>query len=348
MLQNKIRQSNFELLRIVCILLILSMHCASQSTITSMDSPNEWMAHLINSVGNIGVTCFILISGYFGVRFKADRLVQLILLTTFYSIIVYLFNNNFHCDISIIKSALVVPLYTNWFITCYMLLMLFSPFLNKLCESMNRAAFRNLVLLGFLVFSILPTVFNTPYYTVIYGGGKCLTYMVFLYFVGRYIRIYNNKKYTCRKALCSFFLLQVLINVINMSLEHILHKPCHIWSMDCSPLILGSAIAVFFIFQELTFQSRIINWLSSSVLAVFLLDALRIWVNGFLHVEQYSNEPYFILLLLCLIFSTFALATAIDKVRILVLGRVEQKCVNVVIEAFELLMRNLRPVISKL
>ena len=171
MTNSRIRQSNFELLRIVCILLILSMHCAAQSTITSFDSPNEWLAHAINSIGNIGVTCFILISGFFGVRFKADRFVQLILLTTFYCIVVLLFNHGLQFDSSFIKAALVVPLYNNWFITCYLLLMLFAPFLNALCESMERTAFRNLLVLGVVVFSILPTMFNTPYYTIIYGGG---------------------------------------------------------------------------------------------------------------------------------------------------------------------------------
>lgn len=306
------------------------MHCVALSTVTDIDSPNEWVAHLVNSVGNIGVTCFILISGYFGIRFKADRFVQLIMLTTFYAVIVQIVNSDFHCDFSLVKSALVVPLYNNWFITCYLLLMLFAPFLNTFCEGMDRKVFRSLLILGFVVFCILPTAFNTPYYTVIYGGGKCLTYVVFIYFVGRYIRKYYDGDISWRKAMMCFLVSQILINVINLSLEQVIHKPCHIWSMDCSPLILASAISVFFMCKSMKFQSSPINWVSSSVLAVFLLDALRVRVNDIFHIEQYSDAPYFIVPFTTLILSTFVLNIAIDKVRILLWSGLENNLVTVI------------------
>lgn len=66
------RLSNLETLRIVSILLILSMHIYSQIPKEDMIFENLLLGQLINAIGNIGVTCFVLISGYFGIIYLLD------------------------------------------------------------------------------------------------------------------------------------------------------------------------------------------------------------------------------------------------------------------------------------
>ena len=65
---SKDRSSNFELLRLLCIFGILMMHTFGGID-TSVSFFNTEIHVLVNSVFNMGVTCFILLSGYFGIHF---------------------------------------------------------------------------------------------------------------------------------------------------------------------------------------------------------------------------------------------------------------------------------------
>lgn len=69
------RQSNIELLRIVSMLLILIVHIDGASLglpqpmgdITSITT-RDWWRLIVESISIIGVNCFVLILGYFGIR----------------------------------------------------------------------------------------------------------------------------------------------------------------------------------------------------------------------------------------------------------------------------------------
>lgn len=167
----KERYSNFELLRIVSIVLILLMHSYSQIE-NPLLSVNRFMGSILGAVGNIGVSLFILLSGYFKMNFKSFRFVQLILLTTLYSIIVHIINYGIKFDMGMVEAILVIPLYNNWFITCYLILMLICPWLNTFIETQEKGNYVKLLFLLFIVFSVIPTLLNTPYYTILTGGGK--------------------------------------------------------------------------------------------------------------------------------------------------------------------------------
>ena len=167
---SKERLSNFELLRIVSILLILTMHSLSQVQVSELSTFNVFLSHVVSSIGNIGVSCFVLISGYFGIKFKLQRFVQLAFLTTLYTVVVYLFQKGFVFNGGIVKAFLVVPLYENWFVSCYLLLTLFSPYLNDFVQKLSKIQYAKLLAVMIVCFCMLPTAFNTPWYTVIFGG----------------------------------------------------------------------------------------------------------------------------------------------------------------------------------
>lgn len=166
------RSSNFEMLRILSIVLILLMHVFSQAQDGNMNSGNYYLGVVINSISNIGVSCFILISGYFGIDFKKFKFVQLIILTTFYSIFLYFVNHGLLFNKELLNAILVVPLYKNWFIACYLILMLLAPHLNTYISAASKQSTEKLLISLFIAFSLLPTIFNTPYYTILTGGGE--------------------------------------------------------------------------------------------------------------------------------------------------------------------------------
>ena len=85
---SKDRSSNFELLRLLCIFGILMMHTFGGID-TSVSFFNTEIHVLVNSIFNMGVTCFILLSGYFGIRFDFKKLIRLDLMIIFFTNIWY-------------------------------------------------------------------------------------------------------------------------------------------------------------------------------------------------------------------------------------------------------------------
>ena len=66
---SETRSSNFECLRILAIILILIMHSYAQANCKE-NLFNLFVGYVISAIGNIGVSCFVLLSGYFGVKFR--------------------------------------------------------------------------------------------------------------------------------------------------------------------------------------------------------------------------------------------------------------------------------------
>ena len=254
---------------------------------------------------------------------------QLILLTTLYSIIVYFFNHGFNFGLDFMKACLTIPLYKNWFIICYLFLMLSAPYIDILLNNMEKRQFQCFLVTFFVGFSLLPTMFNTPYYTVLYGGGKCLIYMLYVYMIGRYIRLYGDKCISRNNSLVIFLLSSLILCLLNIIVGSLFDKKCLIYSLDCSPFILVSSVGIFFFFKSMNFYSKLINYLASSVLAVFLLDGIRIFFDKHLiNLIQYSEDNLFVCVLLFEVILTFLVAIFIDKLRVFLLGKLETKIIH--------------------
>lgn len=67
------------------------MHSMALVETSKLSSLNNVLSHIVSAVGNVEVSCFVLISGYFGIKFKIYRFVQLVILTTFYTVLVLFF-----------------------------------------------------------------------------------------------------------------------------------------------------------------------------------------------------------------------------------------------------------------
>lgn len=316
------RNSSIELLRIICVLSILAMHIYGNLAYNELSEFNKLLVYPIN-IGNFAVSTFILISGYYGIKFKGFRFIQLMLLTTIYSIIVYFFINDFSLDFGIIEACLIIPLYKNWFIICYLFLMLSASYIDILLNNIGKRQFQHFLVIYFIGFSFLPTMFNTPYYTILYGGGKCLIYVVYVYIIGRYIRFYGDKCISKKKSLVTFLLSSLISCLLNIIVGSLFDKKCMIYSMDCSPFILISSISIFFFFKSMNFNSKLINYLASSVLAVYLLGGIRFFIDKhFINLNQYLDKDNILAFMLFgEVLLTFFAAIFIDKIRAFFLGK---------------------------
>ena len=143
--EEKSRERQFELLRILAMVFIIIHHYAIHGGILEAEvrTANKYIAVLIYSFGQVAVNVFILITGYFLIdsKFKIKKLLKLIFQVLFYTIsilIIYIIFKGIP-DWYILKTC-IFPIIsgTYWYITAYVFLYCLSPFLNILIRNLNQ------------------------------------------------------------------------------------------------------------------------------------------------------------------------------------------------------------------
>ena len=273
------RNANHEMLRLIAIYMIVFIHANMYLGKFCQGAGWSFFNGLVNGVCNTGVSCFILISGYYGVRFDIRKLVKMecmmITLSLLETGLMYIFAPESLGGGSALLEQLVksvFPFITRkyWFYSCYVCLLLFSGYLDKLIKALDRETFRNLLLLMAGLFSVLPTVF---YFELVPDNGKGLVQMIMIYLIGRYIRMYRDVRLPQVKAV-SLFLLLWIVNGISHEHPVALGSMSHHLCKDNSITNIVMAVILFYLFKEVRIRkgARMINRIASQVFAVFALN----------------------------------------------------------------------------
>lgn len=158
------RNSNLELLRIIAILAIIAYHFEVQCIrkIIPTDTIQYCFAMFLGSFGRTGVNIFVLIGAWFliDLPFRSMRVVRLYLATILYTVpitLIILFLGVKSDGVSGKELFAAFTPFTSgplWFVSCYLFLLLVSPFLNILIHTLSPHMYRTLywILLVVLVF----------------------------------------------------------------------------------------------------------------------------------------------------------------------------------------------------
>ena len=291
---KKERNSSIEMLRILSMLGIVIMHTNGAVMEHGSGTGFAW-TQIENGIFNAGVSIFVLISGYFGIRRSIQKLIELESTVILYAVLSALVGCYFGkaTILSIIKAFIPVSTNCYWFISCYILLMIFSPYINRAIDSMSELQHRQLLLLMSAVFLVAPTVI---YYSVLGGGGKNVINMLLLYFLGSYIKKYSLDERFDKKSLLKILIATTALNVLLNSLISIATggKPHIPFARDCSVFIVIEAAALMMFFMKVEFHSDFINRVAKHVFAVYLFEgALRqIVQNIVFDYSIYEGEWY--------------------------------------------------------
>lgn len=277
------RLSNIELLRIFSVLGIVLMHgfaCAMETT----HAVNEVALVAVNAVCNMGVTLFVMISGFFGIRYRTSRLADMWLMILFYSLLT--FGGKLFLDVTtptysnIFAALTPVSHNTYWFITCYVVVYCLAPFINKWFDMLTKREMQLLIITLSVFFLFVPTLFHCSLSGEPYG--KSLPNFFLAYALGRYIALHGVAGWLNKYKV---YIVVVLVAVIFTG-NYV--QPHHfLLCKDNSFLIVGGAIATFICFappySSFNIQSQLINWLARFALPICL-------ANGFL---LRFIEPYY-------------------------------------------------------
>lgn len=320
------RQSNFEFLRIICMLIIILSHYSVHGGFDTSLIDNPFNKFLVRTtgLGEVGVQCFFFISGYFMVKssFQLNKLVQLELQMLFYSAVLGLGTYFLFPDLIDGKALLqcFFPALTcqYWFMSVYLLLYLLSPFINYFLNHAPQRLIESCILLLVIIYIIIPTLTN---YTL--AGESTITLFVTVYLIGGYVRLYpdaipffHNRR---RNILCA--LICWLFIGFSVILNHFLRMYPNDYFMRARsfPLVLLSFALFLTIKNTQLSYNPVINQIASSVLGIYLIHdnpyVRNILWSKILHNAAYSNSPFLIIHMIVSVVIVFLVCMAIDKTR---------------------------------
>lgn len=333
-MNNKLRDSNFELLRIVCMMMIVALHLQGHGGALAqnkLDNINFFIANSIESFSIVAVNCYILVSGFYGIdsKFRWSKYLNLYVQMLFYSIgISLIFWSTGIKEISIygiVQAFFPIIMQTWWFMSVFLILYLLTPYINKLLRVFDKRKIGILILILFAVIVIWPSIpILNP---IVLDGGYSLYYFIFLYIVGAYIKIFFNDKIFNKKI---FFIVYIFSSImllgLNMGISIIVGHQKGIYSYNFI-LVFISSIALFIFFKELNIKSNIINKLSSLTLGVYLISDhpyIREWIYNYLGYSNHFNKNEFLLYTIFIIFLIYIVTSIIEYIRQSIFGYIKE------------------------
>lgn len=324
-MNKKVRSSNFELLRIVCMIMIVTVHTLGHGGALNnidVESTNFVLAHFLESLAIVSVNCYILISGFFGIdsKFKLEKAFKLYIQVLFYSVIISVIFWTIGLESiswdGILSMIFPITRQTWWFMSVFLVLYMFTPYINKLLKSLSFKEFNDLLIILVFTFVIWPSISSlTP---IDNQKGYSLYSFIVLYTLGAYISIfYKNKKLNKYMLLMVYLLSTISLCIFNVNTSRISGSSGVIYSYNFI-LIFISSIVLFLFFKELKIKSSFINKLSSLTLGVYLIhdhDYMRGIIYQVLGYENSFNSKNFILYTLSVITIIYISASIIEYLR---------------------------------
>lgn len=279
-MKETVRNSNHELLRIIAMYMIIFIHANMYLGNFCTGSIRTFFNGFVNGICNIGVSCFILISGYYGIKFSFQKFVKMECMMITFSILETIIlcialpqqMQGAALLEQIVKTFFPFITRKYWFYSSYICLFFFSGYIQKFIEVLDKKEFKKLLFTLLLLFSILPTLF---YFELIPDNGKGLVQMIMIYMIGRYIKMYCDSSvwnYSNKKCFFALFIILWVVNGVShefpIQIGGIYHHLCK----DNSITNLTMAIILFFIFKELTIKSKFINKIAAYIFAAFALE----------------------------------------------------------------------------
>lgn len=324
------RNSNIELLRIICMALIVMGHFLGQSgakEIMKSSFLKDFFIYILGMGANIGSNVFLIIACWFMIDrpFSADRVLKLygtLWLYTGGGTMLLLILGYRIGTANIIRNLLPVAGGSLWFASAYIVLLFAAPYLNKVL-AWDRTAVRNLLGLYFIFICLesmirpkvdtwlgvmlwFPYVFLcTGYYKkYLYKSGRIRTGLFLCIGLGMYI------------GMCGIVMFRdrfVRLGIIPDTADRFLHE------MFVAPNIMIAGSAFVFAIEQKPFHHAVINKIGAATFSVYVLHQFQgfydiLWKDVF-HSGQWLAGPYAQILSVGVVIAVFAGAMVIDEIR---------------------------------
>ncbi len=297
-MNKTVRLSNFELLRIIAMAMIVLLHCnywmiGSVGTIDVAENPSgSFWRILAQQICIVGANVFVMISGWFGINAKVKGGSNFLYQVVYHSLAVLLVAWLVGLDIS--KAQIIQSLSLgswNWFVPCYLGLYILSPVLNAYVNNVSVKT-QGKLLLCFLVFEALYGWILKPNY---FSGGYSIISFIGLYLLARYLRLReeNINQHSALKYFLGYLIIIILpawVSFLGLKLTG--HG--FFFVAYSSPIVIIASVLLFLCFSRIKINicEKIINWGASSMFAVIMIHVHPIiapYFRSFM-IGVYTND----------------------------------------------------------
>ena len=342
------RLSNFELMRIVSMVMIVIWHLITRSNILEHCSGTIYLIlKFFQYFTIVHVNSFILVTGYFGYKnkFKLGKIISLLSQSLFYRVLFVVIFLSLGLvtlsQIDIFKNVFPVDITSYWYLNCYIVLLCIQPFLNKLIKVLTQKEHRNLIFVMIFLFSLVP---NLSYQINIRNDGFTIVQFIMLYFIGSYFDKYplkenlhfkNYSKYKKQLILISVFAFSFLFNFfaynfcnylisfdsdIIKEIGYFFRQGCELYS---GFFVIIQSLSYFLFFETLSLKNKFINHIASLTFGVYLIHENILVRNELykflkLDVDYVITSNTIILKILVYAVIIFIICLLIEQLRVLI------------------------------
>lgn len=345
------RQANFELLRIVAMLMIISLHylvkggAATPFPFAVKEHPAGVLAWLIESFCIVAVNCYVLISGYFCVEsaWKPGRVASLLGQVLFYSLLIpailLLTGVVSVSDLTVydwIGFALPFGTEHYWFATAYLVLYLFAPFLSAGIQKLKKRELQILLVLLLVFFSLEKTIVPVSLVTDRYGYD--FGWFLCLFVTAGYLRLYGIAWLEKRSHAVGLYALSCLgiwmLSLVSNTLSFGIDAFGYYANMPYTYnhlLCLTGAVSLFYVCKNLSVReghaADVIRLLAPCTFGVYLLHEHILvrdrWL-AWLRADQMKESFLFVPHMIGCVLLVYVAGTAVDLARAWVFGRIRK------------------------
>lgn len=331
------RQSNFELLRIVAMLLVLIVHTdfyalgepgAAEVTAHPVSS---YMRYAVESLALVCVNVYVLISGYFRIKVRFRSVCNFLFMIVFWRLLMLAVLTGVHCATGAVETltlrralSSLIPGYHDWFVAAYLLLMTLSPMLNAYIAGVRAGTLR----LFTLLFILLQLVFSwtIPVFESFVQGYSVLSF-IGLYLLGASLRGMRLSFIpTCRRGVILYVGFSLLVALFVFGLKYFMGESWIVSRVSVMfmayngfNVLLGSVL-LFVAFSRLNFTGALINRVAASSFAVYLLHQNPLVRVYYKEVCRYLFDNFgtvgYICLISAFVLTVYVIATLLDRVRL--------------------------------
>ncbi len=354
---QKKREVNLELLRIIAMLMVISLHylgkgntMAAGITAVSPSNPNfinEVLAWTLEALSYGAVNLYVMISGYFLINSatRIEKVWKLFVQVLFYSIGIFLIffaigKIPWYMKGSFYHYGMVLFPFTSqhyWFASIYMILYLLAPFMAIGLRRTNKKQTFGLVIILLLCFSrVLKYLF--PNMVMHDEQGYGIIWMIVVFVIAIYIRRFvpvNVKRrwlyfgvYIGASALTvgGTFLLAFVYNTTG----HLDNFINYLYGYN-SPTVIAASVGLFLFFRTLNIRAegfgKVVLFVAPLTFGIYLLHEhylLRdLWIDLW-KVDAVFTTPLFILHYVGVVLAVFIIGALAEWLRRLLFGLLDK------------------------
>lgn len=327
------RNYGIDFLRIITMMMVVTLHVLGHGGVLGRlerGSLRYMLAWFLETAAFCSVNTYALISGYVGgnSKPKCSRLIMLWLQVIFYTVLITFIFTLQKPDLinAFAWKRAIFPVFTKqyWYITGYFGLYLILPYIHWIIEKMTlrQAVFGGGI--GFIAFSILPSVLQTDPFNI--AEGYSMLWLCILYIVGGCMKKFDYFVNWDKRNLVLLYLGAVLVSWGSKLVFDVTKTKDSMLLLNyISPTVVIMAIALVALFSKIDIVNRkllkLISILSPATLGVYIIHEHFLikenFINGIsINYAKASNSIMMLFEIIITVLGIYTCCTLIELIRI--------------------------------